>query len=151
MAHPLHHAESSARRYGGDPRDYQAIHDWFDSSKEHVAFFTHRALRHHSQGIFEAERRFGHAITTSAGRVIPVRWIGEQHVKEDCQGRIPSLADWLMRIAPQAWMANGHIDACNNPIVGDPMLAWHEAVARQETTMGLQDWTAQAAEEQAGS
>jgi hypothetical protein len=32
MAHPLHHAESSARRYGGVPADYQVIHDWFDAS-----------------------------------------------------------------------------------------------------------------------
>ena len=37
MAHPLHHAISSARRFGGVPDDYQAIHDWFDSSKEHMA------------------------------------------------------------------------------------------------------------------
>ena len=87
MAHPLHHAESSARKFGGKPTDYQVIHDWFDASKAHMAFFTHRALRHHTQGIFEAERVFGLTITNSAGRSIPVRWIGEQHVKEDCQGR----------------------------------------------------------------
>ena len=30
MAHPLHHAESSASKFGGKPSDYQAIHDWFD-------------------------------------------------------------------------------------------------------------------------
>ena len=30
MAHPLHHAESSARKFGGTPADYQAVHDWFD-------------------------------------------------------------------------------------------------------------------------
>ena len=42
MAHPLHHAESSARKYGGSPSD------WFDASKEHLAIFTHRALRHHT-------------------------------------------------------------------------------------------------------
>lgn len=44
MAHPLHHAESSARKFGGVPNDYQHVHDWFDSSKEHLALFTHRAL-----------------------------------------------------------------------------------------------------------
>ena len=54
MAHPLHHAESSARKFGGVPSDYQDIHDWFDASKEHLALFTHRALRHHAQGLFEA-------------------------------------------------------------------------------------------------
>ncbi len=45
MAHPLHHAESSARKFGGVQSDYQAVHDWFDASKEHLALFTHRALR----------------------------------------------------------------------------------------------------------
>ena len=46
---------------------------------------------------------FGHTITTAAGQTIPVRWIGEQHVIEDC-GRIPSLTDWLRCIEPQPWM-----------------------------------------------
>ncbi|WP_243405223.1 DUF6915 family protein [Pelagivirga sediminicola] len=105
MAHPLHHAESSARKFGGVPSDYQAVHDWFDASKEHLALFTHRAMRHHAQGLYEAERVFGLSLTNSAGREIPVRWIGEQHIREDCQGRIPSMADWLRRIQPEPWMA----------------------------------------------
>jgi len=46
LAHPLHHAISSAKRFGGIPDDYQPIHVWFDASKEHMAYFTHRALRH---------------------------------------------------------------------------------------------------------
>jgi hypothetical protein len=28
MTHPVFHAESSARRFGGVPADYQGIHDW---------------------------------------------------------------------------------------------------------------------------
>ena len=89
MAHPLHHAESSAKKFGGKPEDYQAIHDWFDATKEVYADFRHRALRHHSQGIFECERVFGLFIVNSAGRKVPVRFIGEQHVKEDCGGQHP--------------------------------------------------------------
>lgn len=103
MAHPYHHAVSSARKWGGIPEDYQAIHDWFDESKAHVADFRHRALRHHSEGIFMAEKIFGTTITNSAGRVVPVRYIGEQHVKEDL-GKIPTLADWLLNIKPEVWM-----------------------------------------------
>jgi len=148
MAHPLHHAQSSARRFGGEPEDYQAIHDWFDATKEHMAFFTHRAVRHNTMGIFEAERMFGTAIINSAGRTVPVRFIGEQHVKEDCRGRIPSLADWLSRIQPAPWMANGHIDNHPNPIIGDPAVAWRDAVAKQETNMGLADWLAMKSMEQ---
>jgi hypothetical protein len=140
MAHPLHHSISSAQRFGGEPEDYQTIHDWFDASKEHMAFFTHRALRHHTQGIFEAERLFGRALINSAGRVVPVRWIGEQHVKEDCRGRVPSMCDWLGRIKPESWMGNGHIDADSPAIDRDPRAAWIEAVASQQTVLGLEDW-----------
>ncbi len=65
--------------------------------------FRHRALRHHTQGIFELEERFGPTITLSSGRTIPTRWIGEDHVREDL-GYIPSLGDWLKNITPQPWM-----------------------------------------------
>ena len=39
MAHSYHHAVSSARTWGGDPSDYQAIHDWLDGSKLILADF----------------------------------------------------------------------------------------------------------------
>jgi hypothetical protein len=103
MANPYHHALSSKRKWGGEIEDYIAIHTWFDESKEHHGDFRHRALRHHAQGIFEAERVFGHAITSTNGRPIPVRWIAEQHVVEDL-GRIPSLSEWLSCIRPEPWM-----------------------------------------------
>lgn len=103
MAHPYHHAMSSARKWGGVPEDYQKIHDWLDESKAHMADFRHRALRHHTEGIFMAERIFGVTIVNSAGRVVPVRYIGEQHVKEDL-GRIPTVADWLSNIKTEGWM-----------------------------------------------
>jgi hypothetical protein len=104
MAHPYHHALSSVQKWGGCVEDYQPIHDWFDESKAHMADFRHRALRHHSEGIFMAEKIFGTTITNSDGRVVPVRYIGEQHVKEDL-GLIPTVADWLECIKPEhAWM-----------------------------------------------
>lgn len=103
MAHPYHHALSSARRWGGKPEDYQPIHDWFDESKAFLPDFRHRALCHHAEGIFLCERLFGTTITNSDGRVVPVRWIGEQHVKEDL-GRIPTACDWLRAIKPESWM-----------------------------------------------
>jgi hypothetical protein len=104
MAHPFHHALSSVRKFGGKPEDYQRIHDWFDASKEIIADFRHRALRHHAQGIFECEREFGTTIRNSDGKHVPVRLIGEQHVKEDFAGRIPSFADWVRAIRPERWM-----------------------------------------------
>jgi hypothetical protein len=103
MAHPLRHAESSARKFGGRAKDYLAIHNWFDESKAVMADFRHRALRHHAEGVFLCERLFGVAITNSEGRLVPVRYIGEQHVKEDL-GRIPTAQDWLSQIKPERWM-----------------------------------------------
>jgi len=52
MAHPLKHAQNSARKFGGKPEDYLPIHSWFDESKAFLADFRHRALRHHAEGIF---------------------------------------------------------------------------------------------------
>lgn len=140
MAHPWHHAESSARRYGGKPDDYLAIHDWFDATKAHFGYFTHRALRHHTLGIFEAEERFGTIIANSAGRRIPTRFIGEQHVREDCGGRIPSVGDWLARLKPAVWMGNGHLLNEEPGSISDPVQLWREEVAAGATILSLNEW-----------
>lgn len=112
MTHPLHHAETSVKLWGGRSDDYVAIHNWLDATKETFCDFRHRALRHHSQGIFEAERAFGLAITNSDGKHVPVRYICEAHIKEDCGGRIPSVSDWFRSIKPEAWMSRGHKVTC---------------------------------------
>jgi hypothetical protein len=103
MAHPYHHALSSVRKWGGVPEDYLHLHAWFDESKQIIADYRHRALRHHAEGIFMLEKLFGTTITLSNGRVIPTRWVGEQHVSEDL-GRLPSFADWVRAIRPEPWM-----------------------------------------------
>ena len=101
--HPYHHALRSVDKWGGTVEDYLPIHNWFDASKEFMADSRHRALRHHAQGVFEAERVFGVTITLQSGRVVPVRAVAEQHVREDI-GWIPTLADWLSRIERATWM-----------------------------------------------
>jgi len=121
MAHSFHHAESSARRYGGTAADYIDIHSWFDASKAHFALPQHRVLRHHTAGIFEAEAIFGTTRTNSAGREIPVRFIGEQHVKEDCRC-IPSVADWLAKTTTH------------------PQDYWISEVQAGRTILGFRDW-----------
>lgn len=124
MANPWHHAVSSVKKWGGEPEDYLLVHSWFDASKEQLADFRHRALRHHTQGIFECERVFGPTIELSickscgkgrlshlagqacpdfSAKQIPTRWVGEQHVQEDL-GCIPNIADWFLRIEPEPWM-----------------------------------------------
>ncbi|MGH7117737.1 MAG: DUF6915 family protein [Acetobacteraceae bacterium] len=103
MAHSYHHAVSSVRKFGGVPANYQPIHDWLVSSKRIIADFRHRALHHHAEGCFAAERLFGLTITNSDGRQVPVRLIAEQHIQEDL-GWIPSFADWVRCIRPESWM-----------------------------------------------
>lgn len=107
MADPWHHAVSASRAWGGQPEDYLEIEKWFDESKALMSDFRHRALRHHSEGIELATRIFGQVITVHLDetriKFIPVRWIGERHVKEDL-GMIPSAVDWLREIRPKGWM-----------------------------------------------
>ena len=81
MAHSYYHALSSVRQWGGTADDFLPIHTWFDESKLISADFRHRALRHHAEGIFLAERLFGVVLTISTGRVVPVRLIAEQHMR----------------------------------------------------------------------
>jgi hypothetical protein len=90
------------------PEDYIAIHEWIDASKAHFGDARHRALRHHTEGCWEAERVFGLTITVKKKRTgvevrVPVREIAEQHVFEDL-GYIPSLADWLKNMELKTWM-----------------------------------------------
>ena len=67
--HPADHARTSVRLWGGKVEDYLQVHNWFDATKEHFADFRHRALRHHSEGIFECERLFGVSFVNSDGRM----------------------------------------------------------------------------------
>lgn len=103
MADSYHHAVSSAKKWGGVPEDYIKIHQWFDGSKAHICDFRHRMLRHHAEGIAQAVELFGPVIETSHGRKVPVRWVGEQHVKEDF-GFIPSFVDWVRAVKVEPWM-----------------------------------------------
>jgi len=106
MGHPYHNALSSARKWGGTAEDYEDylwLHQWFDESKAITPDFRHRALRHHAEGIFMLARFFGATTTISTGRVVLVRLIGEQHVREDL-GFAPSFADWVRCIRPEPWM-----------------------------------------------
>ena len=100
----VYHSNSSAKKFGGLPEDYQAIHNWFDESKSALADARHRMARHHAFGIFECEKLFGEFITNSDGKRVPTRLIGEQHVREDCGGRIPSLQDWASELRMKSWM-----------------------------------------------
>jgi hypothetical protein len=107
VADAYHHALSSAKKYGGTADDYLAVHQWFDSTKAAYCDQRHRAVLHSSWGIELAIQLFGQTFTrASDGRAVPTRWIGEQHVVEDC-GFVPTLKDWLSELPLQPWMLRG--------------------------------------------
>lgn len=91
---PSIHARNSARKHGGVAEDYIDIHEWFDQTKAHVANMRHRAILHHSFGIYLCAQVFGRTRVNSDGKTYDVRDIGEDHVIEDL-GRIPSLHECL--------------------------------------------------------
>jgi hypothetical protein len=103
MSHPYHHAISSVKKFGGVWQDYIDIHNWFDETKAHYPDMRHRALRHHAEGIFWCEEKFGTVVTNSEGKNVPVRFIGEQHIKEDI-GFIPTIKEYLDNMKEVGWM-----------------------------------------------
>lgn len=109
MSKPYFHALSSAKRFGGEWQDYIEIHDLMDSSKGAMPDNRHRALTHNSWFLSTIlEKVFGNVIVNSAGRSVPVREIGEQHILEDFKGRfIPTAQDYLEHMEFQSWMNNG--------------------------------------------
>lgn len=107
MSKPYIHALSSVRRFGGVTDDYMPIHNLMDSSKGVLPDNRHRALTHTSWFLSTIlERIFGDTITNSAGRVVSVRDIGEQHISEDFKGFIPTAQDFLQEMNYRGWMEN---------------------------------------------
>jgi hypothetical protein len=105
MAHPIQHAKSSVKKFGGEIDDYIKIHEWFDATKGWVCHSKHRLFRHHSEGIFEAEQVFGSSFKNSDGKTVYTRYVGEQHVREDCNGYVPTAKEWMDGLGnPPMWM-----------------------------------------------
>lgn len=100
---PYLHAENSVRKHGGKVEDYLPIHNFLDSSKSAHADMRHRAILHNSLGCYIAETVFGVSFLNSAGKMIQVRDIAEEHILED-MGKIPSLGDYLNDMPFYDWL-----------------------------------------------
>lgn len=107
------HAMSSARKWGGAPEDYLPVHDFIDSSKQTLGDIRHRALYHHTLGVWLCQRIFGATIVIDksppGGPVartirVPVREVAERHILEDL-GFIPTPQDWLKDTPVKTWMS----------------------------------------------
>jgi hypothetical protein len=110
MSKPYIHAQSSAKKFGGQWEDYIEIHEFLDSSKAVIADNRHRALTHNSWFISVViPRVFGEVLRRkSDGCLVSSRDIAELHVLEDYRKRfIPSASDFLAKIPFEPWMQNG--------------------------------------------
>ena len=101
--HPYDHARSSARLHGGAWENYNAFHSWFDATKTLQCRFTHRALRHHLEGVAEAVAIFGPVIRNCDGIDVETECLGVQHLGEDCR-ILPEAADWLIGFEQPDWL-----------------------------------------------
>lgn len=108
MSNSYYHAKSAAHKWGGEPEDYLPIEEFIDSGKQAHGDVRHRALYHHTLGVFLCQQMFGVTLViekrNGTGTVeIPVREIAERHIIEDL-GYIPSPTDWLKCMNMQPWM-----------------------------------------------
>lgn len=101
---PIHHANISAKKYGGVAEDYLDIHEFLDSSGATHGNVTHRALLHHAFGCTIVEKVFGLLRANSAGRKYSPYVIAQEHIYQDL-GYIPSVSDYLNNMQLQPWMA----------------------------------------------
>lgn len=98
-----HHAQSAARKWGGEPEEYLPIEEFIDSSKQIIGDVRHRSLYHHTAGVYLCQRVFGDTLTVGRKK-IPVRLIAERHILEDL-GWLPSPADYIAGMAIAPWMS----------------------------------------------
>lgn len=103
------HALSSSRKWGGTPEDYLPIHSFIDSSKQTLGDHRHRALYHHTLGVWLCQQIFGPVLriprTSHATMVeVPVRVIAERHIIEDL-GWLPTPQAYLKNMPVETWMS----------------------------------------------
>ena len=110
MANAHIHSKSSARKFGGNPEDYLAIHIKMDCSKAYFPSNVHRALTHNMFWVMEVMIPiFGYMYKRpSDGVEVCTKDICEQHILEDFGMRyIPTVQDYLENLEPMDWMQNG--------------------------------------------
>jgi hypothetical protein len=98
----LYHAKSAAHKWGGTYLDYIDIEEFIDSSKKIIGDHRHRALYHHTEGVWLCQRIFGRVIHIGQ-KEVPVRLIAEQHIIEDL-GWLPSPHDYWQNMELKTWM-----------------------------------------------
>jgi hypothetical protein len=92
---PIQHSYISARKFGGEMRDYIEVHKFLDSSKLYFHHVKHRAVLHNTYGVELAVEIFGDSILNRNEKSVCVRDIAIAHLKEDLSGHVPTLNEWF--------------------------------------------------------
>ncbi|MCT1526086.1 DUF6915 family protein [Sphingobacterium lactis] len=97
--HYYDHALLSAKKYNCHVEDTLQLHKIMDSSKHYFPAFQHRIFSHNLWFIQVVTDLIGDVIrNTKTGEMMSVRDILFEHCREDHNGKVPSLADWLQCI-----------------------------------------------------
>lgn len=101
---PYAHAQISAKRRGGVPEDYLAVHEFMDCTKQLCADNRHRILHNHWGIANVITPIFGHQLVNSDRRSVNIKDMLEQdHLLPDFQNKfIPTLADFVYAIDESA-------------------------------------------------
>lgn len=89
------HCLLSQRKFGGQPADYEKVHSFLDSSKYFFYHAKHRMLIHNLFGVELATELIGNFLVNADLQHILVRDIAIEHCREDLDGKLPTLYDWL--------------------------------------------------------
>lgn len=105
---PHTHAIASAKRLGGEYKEYLDIHEYMDSSKHAVADMRHRILTHtpwFCENVIPYV--FPQTRVNSVGKIYSPKQEAYNHIAEDYAGQIPATADWFLSLDFAPWMENG--------------------------------------------
>lgn len=106
MSSPYIHSQNSVKKFGGKWENYLPLHEFLDSSKMHEVNWQHRACLHHGLGVEIGERLFGPVIDNGDGKMVETRYILIEHIKEDCDGKVPTVKEWLDGLPPKKFALN---------------------------------------------
>jgi len=116
--HYYDHALLSAKKFNCNVQDTMQLHKTMDSSKCFMPASQHRLFSHNTWFIQVLTDLFGDVIpNTKTGEMMSTRDILYEHCKEDHNGHVPSLQDWLGCIRFE--VPTEHKPWFNNPRMAD--------------------------------
>lgn len=101
----LAHAHHSATLFGGTWKDYRIPHEQMNRVAQVMPDARSQRILHNAWGITLLETMLGETFTrVSDGHRVSTRMVLEEHVRCDCNGRIPSMQDCVQGIPLKEWM-----------------------------------------------